>query len=211
MTGIRGVVASVRAVSRMGPPQPPRAVARRGGPAGSGTATAIGTAAAAAAAWGVDLLAGGHPVHTLLMVGIVAAATACGRRLPRRRGLADLISVAALAQPSLHVAGAWAAPLIPVSDNAAAHHAVPPGTTGIQVVLSVFIVFAVLACGRAAAGITEFVIARRSRTGAVTGCLPEPRPLLVRVSRRGSMLRWCGWTLRAARRGPPTRVAVPTI
>ena len=25
----------------------------------------------------------------------------------------------------------------------------------------------------------------------------------VRSERRGSMLRWCGWTLRAARRGPP--------
>lgn len=208
MTGIRGVAASVRTVSRVRPPQAPRTVTRRGGSTGSGSATAIGTAAAA---WGVDLLAGGHPLHTLLMVGLVATATACGRRLPRRRGLADLISAAALAQPSLHVAGAWAAALIPVSDGAATHHAVPPGTSGIQVVLSVFIVLAVLACGRAAAGLTGFVIARRSSTGTVTGDLPEPRLLLVRVSRRGSMLRWCGWTLRTARRGPPTGVAVPAI
>ena len=109
MIGLRVVAAGARPVSRVGSQQPTRTVTRRSDPAGSGAATAIGTAAAAAAAWGVDLLARGHPVHTLLMVGLVAAATACGRRLPRRCGLADLISVAALAQPSLHVAGAWAA------------------------------------------------------------------------------------------------------
>ncbi|WP_177238903.1 hypothetical protein [Pseudonocardia ammonioxydans] len=89
---------------------------------------------------------------------------------PRQRGLADLISVAALAQPSLHVAGAWATTLIPVSGSAAAHHAVPPRTSGIQVVLSVFIVLAVLACGRVAADLSGFLIARRSSTEQTARC-----------------------------------------
>jgi hypothetical protein len=176
-----------------------------------GTATALGATGAAAAALGVDLLAGGHPVHTLFMVGIVATATACGRRLPRRRGLADLISAAVLAQPSLHLAGTWAITLAPVTDGAATHHAAPPGIIGAQVVLSLFIVLAVLACGRAAGGLAEFFIARRSNAARATGCPPEPRPQPSRVSWRGSMLRWCGWILHAARRGPPTRVAVPTM
>jgi hypothetical protein len=72
-----------------------------------------------------------------------------------------------------------------------------------QIAVSAVIVVAVAASAR----FTELLVRVLSRPVRLLTLgppvAPSGAPVAVRSERRGSMLRWCGWTIQAARRGPP--------
>ena len=151
-----------------------------------------------------DTLAGEHPSHSLVLVLVVAVITALQRHLAPRFALAvPAVSIAVAAQPGLHLISKIGQPIPLEHGHGGLLHVVASEapTASIQIVVPVLVLVAAtvgvqmlyllinaLRCPVAA---TPAPVAKRPPTAS-----PTP-------SRLGSMLRWCGWAIRAARRGPP--------
>jgi hypothetical protein len=154
-----------------------------------------------------DVLAGEHPTHTVALALVALAVAGLRLRLGgRREGLVSVVSGAVVAQPVLHA--------VTKLDTSATHHASGgllhmlltdgPGAA-MQLVVSAAIVIAVATSGRVAQLLLT-ALRRPVRLLLVSGPPPAARVLgsARRCTRRlGSMLRWCGWSIQAALRGPP--------
>lgn len=187
-----------------------RLTARRvrpgGTEAGSRLPLLVGAMATLVAAIAFDVLAGEHPTHTvaLALVALVVA----GVRVHlggRREGLVPVVSGAVVAQPVLHATAKL--------DTSTTHHvsggllhmvvADGPGAA-MQLVVTAAVVIAVATSGRIA---QLLLTALRRPAGLLVSGPPPPTPVRAPVRlcvrRHGSMLHWCGWSIQAARRGPP--------
>jgi hypothetical protein len=165
---------------------------------------AVGAGLAVAAAVALDVLADEHPTHTVSL-GFVAAVVA-GLRLHlagRHENVLAPVAGVLVAQPALHattkLGGAHEA-----GGDGWLHIVAADGPgTSVQVAVSAVVVLAVAASVR----FTELLVRVLSRPVRLLAVGPPVAPsvgaVAVRSGRRGSMLRWCGWTIRAARRGPP--------
>ncbi|MBP2371259.1 hypothetical protein JOF36_007032 [Pseudonocardia parietis] len=169
-----------------------------------------GVIATVGAALVVDVLAGEHPIHTLALVVLVGAVTGLRRWIaPRFRGLLSLLNATIVAQPALHLTGKWlgrsaeGSGLEWPAPAGVWHGLVPDGVTGTQLAATVLIVAMVLICGAAADLVVGYLRARLPRLTQRSQSVRRPGVRLPRVRRHGSMLRWCGWRLQSARRGPP--------
>jgi hypothetical protein len=182
-----------------------RTRAERAAP-GSRLPLVLGALVTVVAAVVFDVLAGEHPTHTLALAMVALAVAGLRLRLAgRREGLVSVVSGAVVAQPVLHAMAKL--------DTGATHHvsggllhvllADGPGAA-VQLAVSAAVVVAVATSGR----IAQLVLTalRRPARLLVSGPPPAAR-VRVRarlcVRRHGSMLRWCGWSIQAARRGPP--------
>ncbi|MEU9822949.1 MULTISPECIES: hypothetical protein [unclassified Pseudonocardia] len=171
-----------------------------GGPSRGPMSAAAGTTMGALA---LDLMAGGHPVHVIALAGLVASATAFGHGLtPRGRAMVDVVTVLGLLQPAIHVVGGWTDSVLLATDAGSPLHEVWVAHEWTQVAMACLLCVAVVAGGRATDGISRLF---RAAVVKSREALPEPagHHSGVRTCRCGRVLRWCGWTLVAARRGPP--------
>ncbi len=166
---------------------------------------AVGAGLAVVAAVGLDVLADEHPTHTVSL-GIVAAVVAALRLHLAGRHETVLAPVAAalVAQPALHATSKLGGGHHGVGGDGLLHVVTADGPgTAMQVAVSAVVVVAVALSAR----FTELLAHVLSRPVRLLLMGPPAAPssggVAVRSRRRGSMLRWCGWTLRAARRGPP--------
>ncbi|QYN38011.1 hypothetical protein K1T35_12675 [Pseudonocardia sp. DSM 110487] len=174
---------------------------------GSRLPLVIGAIVTFVAAITFDVLAGEHPTHTVALALVALAVAALRLQLGgRREGLVSVVSGAVVAQPVLHATAKL--------DTGVTHHASGgllhmlltdgPGTA-MQLAVSAAIVIAVATSGRIAQLLLT-ALRRPVRLLLVSG---PPPPAHVRTParrsgrRHGSMLRWCGWSIQAARRGPP--------
>jgi hypothetical protein len=165
----------------------------------------VGAGSAVAAAVGLDVLADEHPTHTVSL-GIVAAVVAALRLhlAGRHENVLAPVAAALVAQPALHATTKLGDGPDGVGGDGLLHVVTADGPgTSMQVAVSALIVIAVAVSAR----FTELlarVLSRPVRLLLVgPPVAPSPRAAAVRSRRRGTMLRWCGWALRAARRGPP--------
>jgi hypothetical protein len=165
----------------------------------------VGAGMAVAAAVAFDVLADEHPTHTLSL-GIVAAVVAVLRLhlAGRHENVLAPVAGALVAQPALHAITKLGGSHDAVGGDGLMHVVAADGPgTSMQIAVSAVIVVAVAASAR----FTELLVRVLSRPVRLLMVGPPVAPsvgaLAVRSGRRGSMLRWCGWTIRAARRGPP--------
>lgn len=165
----------------------------------------IGASASVAAAVTLDVLTDEHPTHTLSLGLMTVVVAGVGLRARGRRGgILQIVAGALVAQPALHLASKLGGGHRFHVENEYMHPVVEDGpATAMQVVVTAAIVIAVALAARA--------------VDVLVGVVCRPAPLLVPAPpscvrtvrgavdsfREGSMLRWCGWTIRAARRGPP--------
>jgi hypothetical protein len=167
----------------------------------------IGAIVTFVAAITFDVLAGEHPTHTVALALVALGVAGLRLRLGgRREGLVSVVSGAVVAQPVLHATAKL--------DTGVTHHASGgllhmlltdgPGAA-MQLVVSVAVVIAVATSGRIAQLLLT-ALRRPVRLLLVSGPPPAarvPAPAGRCARRLGSMLRWCGWSIQAARRGPP--------
>lgn len=157
----------------------------------------------------LDVRAQEHPTHTAVL-GVVALAVAVARR-PTTRRLGDVLSAvcgALAAQPALHAASVGLTLGPGVSYDGRFHEilADAPMTAG-QVAVPVIAVVA----GSLFAHLHDFLghilrsPFRLPRFDSLDSEFEEPRG--IRAVPYGSMLHWCGWAIRMARRGPPLLAA----
>lgn len=165
----------------------------------------VGAGIAVAAAVALDVLADEHPTHTVSL-GIVAAVVAVLRLhlAGRHENILAPVAGALVAQPALHATTKLGGGHEAAVGDGLMHVVTADGLgTSMQIAVSAVIVVAVAASGRFA----ELLVRVLSRPVRLLTVGPPVAPsvgaVAVRSGRRGSMLRWCGWTLRAARRGPP--------
>lgn len=155
------------------------------------------------AAVAMDVLAQEHPSHTLgLGTVAVVVATLRIKLAGRYEGVLSAVSGALVAQPALHATSRMEHATVTTSLDGPLHVAVSDGpVTVAQVVVPSVAVTAVALCSRLLAMLLgELVPTTRPREAAVAAT-NDVRS--VRTPRLGSMLHWCGWTIRTARRGPP--------
>jgi hypothetical protein len=166
---------------------------------------AAGAGIAVVAAVAFDVLAEEHPTHTASL-GLVAAVVAVLRLhlAGRHESILAPVAGALVAQPALHATTKLGGGHGGVGGDGLMHvvTADAPGTS-MQIAVTALIVVAVAASAR----FTELLAHVLSRPVRLLMVGPPVAPsvgaVAVRSGRRGSMLRWCGWTIRAARRGPP--------
>lgn len=167
---------------------------------------AVAAAASVLAAVAMDILAGEHPSHTAA-VAIVAVVVAVLRLTVAGRcaGVFSAVCGALVAQPALHAVSKLGQPVEGLEHSGTLHVLSSDGpVVAMQVAVPALMVIAVAVC--ASLVLLLFGALRRpSRLLVYTPADSSHRPLrATRSIRYGSMLRWCGWTIRAARRGPPT-------
>lgn len=167
-----------------------------------GAATTAVTAAAAA-----DLSASDHPTHSVVL-GVAAAVVAAVGRLLDLRPVTVVPAVfsAIAVQPVLHLTAKIGQPVpVPVGHG----HASPlhlltseAPTAGMQIVVPLL---ALIATATAVHLLYLLIDAVRQplTSTAVRVAVQQPTLAPTRPFPLGSMLRWCGWVIRAARRGPP--------
>ena len=164
---------------------------------------------AAVAATGWDLVSDEHPTHVMVL-GLVVAVVVSACRWMRWSGATALPAVAAAlaAQPALHILSTMDRSGVEPHDHGNVLHVVMsevPAAT-VQVLVPVLVLVAV--------GIGV----RLLRLVVTAICRPLGLPPLAATDRLsvlmparslplGSMLHWCGWAIRAARRGPPSDLA----
>ena len=174
---------------------------------GSRLPLVLGAMVTLVAAVTFDVLAGEHPTHTAAL-GLVALAVA-GLRLwlgGRREGLISVVSGAVVAQPVLHATAKLDASATPHVSGGLLHMVGADGPgAAMQLLVSAAVVIAVATSGRIA---QLLLTALRRPVGLVVSGPPPPSapvraPARLCARRHGSMLRWCGWSIQAARRGPP--------
>ncbi|OZM76427.1 hypothetical protein [Pseudonocardia sp. MH-G8] len=155
-----------------------------------------------------DVLAGEHPTHTVALALVALAVAGLRLRLGgRREGLLSVVSGAVVAQPALHATAKLDLDATHHVSGGLLHMVVADGPgAAMQPAVSAAVVIAVATSGR----IAQLLLTALRRPGLllVSG---SPPPALVRSPARscarpqGSMLHWCGWSIQAARRGPPRR------
>jgi hypothetical protein len=165
----------------------------------------VGAGIAVAAAVALDVLADEHPTHTASL-GIVAAVVAALRlyQAGRHENVLAPVAGALVAQPALHATTKLGGSHEVVGGDGLMHVVTADGPgMSMQIAVSAVIVVAVAASAR----FTELLVRMLSRPVRLLTVGPPVAPsvaaVAVRSERRGSMLRWCGWPLRAGRRGPP--------
>lgn len=166
----------------------------------------IGAVVTVVAAVAFDALAGEHPTHTLGLALVALAVAGLRLRLAgRREGVFSVVSGAVVAQPVLHATTKLGSPATHHTSGELLHVVVADGpATAMQIAVSVAVVIAVATSGQLA----RLLLTALSRpvqllvSGPPPGAL-APSSIRLCVRRHGSMLRWCGWSLQAARRGPP--------
>jgi hypothetical protein len=167
---------------------------------------AVGAMVTVVAAVAFDVLAGEHPTHTLGL-GLVALVVAAVRvRLAgRREGVLSVISGAVVAQPALHATAKLDGHAVVSAPDGLLQVVAADGPgTAMQILVSAAVVIAVATSGRVAQLI--FSALHRPVQLLVSGPEPAVQPcesVRLCTQRCGSMLRWCGWSIQAARRGPP--------
>jgi hypothetical protein len=148
-----------------------------------------------------------HPTH-FVVLGFVAVVVWGLHRRFTRSGFAlttlPAVSAALAAQPVLHLASEAGHPPFGTHDDGSLLHIVMSDApvAGMQVIVPVVALFAVTV----AAHLLHLLLdAVRSPQPTVSAPFEAPARVLspIRVGRLGSMLHWCGWVIRAARRGPP--------
>lgn len=174
----------------------------------SAPALLIGAAVTTATGLAVDLWSGEHPTHTALLA-LAAAVVLALRRWGRGRGVAALPAacVAVMAGPVLHLGSVAAPPASLPHDHADVLHVV--GSELPSAVLQIGIPAVILLVVATAAHLLHLIIGviRCPMPDHRAAATPLPRVLgPIQSDRLGSMLRWCGWAIRAARRGPPARL-----
>lgn len=168
----------------------------------------VGAVVTLIAAIAFDVLAGEHPTHTLGLALVALAVAALRLRLAdRREGLFSVVSGAVVVQPVLHAVTKLDAPPGHHGSHGLLHVVAADGpATAMQIAVSVAIVVVVATSGQLA----QLLLTALDRPVQIVICGPPPATRIqvsVRLCarRHGSMLRWCGWSLQAARRGPPGR------
>ena len=155
-----------------------------------------------------DTLASEHPTHLLVLILVATVITALQRRLAPRSAIAlPAVSIALAAQPALHLLSKIGQPIPVAHDHGGLLHIVASEapTASMQIVVPVLVLVA------ATIGLQLLYLlinaVRRPIVWTPNTPLAVRRPASspTRPSRLGSMLRWCGWAIRAARRGPPDR------
>lgn len=164
---------------------------------------------AAVSAVSADVVLDEHPTHSVVL-GVVVAVMAALRHLGCRAVTAVPAVTAALAvQPVLHLTAELARPH-PLGDghtNPLEHLVTSETPTAlVQVAVPALAIVAVTVC----AHLLSLLIARRPLVTPPVPCAPPYARVAVRVGRLGSILRWCGWIIRAARRGPPAAAGYAT-
>ena len=153
-----------------------------------------------------DLAADGHPTHSLVLVLVVGVITAIQRRLGR--GVASTlpkIAAALAVQPLLHFTSevGRARPGTDGHDDIVLHLLSSEApTAAVQILLPALVLLA----GTILAHLLCLMISaiRRPLVPDQPPAHPTPcRTLPPQPRRLGVMLQWCGWAIRAARRGPP--------
>ncbi len=151
---------------------------------------------------------GAHPTHSIVL-GLVALVVASLRRLGRRAmATVPAISAALAVQPVLHLMSEAAGPDAAATDHQdLVHHLLVSEmpTAGVQIAVPALAVTAMVVVAHLLHLLLDAV-----RRPLAALAAPHTPPLMfvpVRARRLGSMLRWCGWVLQAARRGPPAVVA----
>jgi len=145
-----------------------------------------------------------HPTHSIVL-GLVALVVASLRRLGRRAmATVPAISAALAVQPVLHLMSEAVGPDVAATDHQdLVHHLLVSEmpTAGVQIAVPALAVTAMVVVAHLLHLLLDAV-----RRPLAALAAPHTPPLMfvpVRARRLGSMLRWCGWVLQAARRGPP--------
>jgi len=169
---------------------------------------------AAAAAAGIALVndvgLDEHPTH-LVVLGFVAVVVGVLHRRFMRRAVAlstlPAVSAALAAQPVLHLTSTLDHPPIGTHDHGSLLHVVTSDApvAGVQVIVPVVVLLAVTVAAH-----LLYLLLHAVPSPLTEVCTPFETSARVsspvRVARLGSMLHWCGWAIRAARRGPPLAV-----
>jgi hypothetical protein len=148
-----------------------------------------------------------HPTHLVVLGFVAVVVGALHRRFMRNAvGLSTLpaVSAALAAQPVLHLTSTLDHPAVGTHDDGSLLHVVTSDApaAGVQVVVPVVALIAVTVTAHLLYLLLHAV--RSPLTIASAPCEAPARVLSpIRVGRLGSMLHWCGWVIRAARRGPP--------
>ena len=172
--------------------------------------------AAAGAALGADVGLNEHPTHTVVLGFVAVVVWALHRRLMRHTlALTALPAVSAglAAQPVLHLASKIGDPPVGAHDHGSLLHifASEAPVAGMQVVVPVVLLVALASVAHLLYTLLDVVRSPLAPDPA-PDAPPARDPGPIRVRRLGSMLHWCGWAIRAARRGPPLDPGhVPTL
>ena len=151
-----------------------------------------------------------HPTH-LVVLGFVAVVVGALHRRFMRNAVAlstlPAVSAALAAQPVLHLMSKLDHSPIGTHDDGSLLHVVTSDApvAGVQVIVPVVSLLAVTVTAHL---LYLLLHAMRSPLTIVSAPFEAPARVLspIRVGRLGSMLHWCGWAIRAARRGPPLAV-----
>ncbi len=171
----------------------------------SSPALVVGAVAAVASAVAVDVRSGEHPIHTALLVLTATVVLAlCWWRRTRAVPALSAACAAVMTGPLLHLVTPT-----PPSVSLPHDHTDPLHILSSEfpsAVLQIAIPAVVLLAVTTVAHLLRLLVGRvcrplMSRPAPTTA--PRPAGTPVRPRRLGSMLRWCGWAIRAARRGPP--------
>jgi hypothetical protein len=167
---------------------------------GGAAAVAVGGALVA------DVALGEHPTHSVVLGAVVVVVAAL-----RRLGCVALtafpvVSAALAVQPALHLTSERARPQAVAQvahDHWDVQHLVVSEvpTAGVQIAVPALAVVAATIAAHLLYLLIDAV--RRPLAAPCAPCTPHQVLIPVRARRLGSMLRWCGWVLQAARRGPP--------
>ena len=162
--------------------------------------------AAAGAALGADVGLNEHPTHTVVLGFVAVVVWALHRRLMRDTlALTALPAVSAglAAQPVLHLASKIGDRPVGAHDHGSLLHifASDAPTAGMQVVVPVVALVALASVAHLLYTLLD--VRSPLALDPAPDAPPARDPGPIRVRRLGSMLHWCGWVIRAARRGPP--------
>lgn len=167
---------------------------------GSAVAAVIGAVIA-------DVGFGEHPTHSAVLGAVAVVVAMLSRRLTAGLMAAlPAVAGAVAVQPVLHLGSKSVRPdvLLPGHSNHLLHVVVDEAATAfVQIAVPVLVLVAVAVGARLVWLVVDTV--RRPLALVPAPSSPAMRPVLLRVRLvlLGSMLRWCGWAILAARRGPP--------
>jgi hypothetical protein len=167
---------------------------------GSAVAAVVGAVIA-------DVWFGEHPTHSAVL-GAVAVVVAMLSRQLTTGVLAALPAVAGAGavQPVLHLGSKTVRPDVVLHghSNHLGHVLVDEAVTAfVQIAVPVLVIFAVAIGARLVRLVVDTVRRPLAPVPAPSSLAILPVLLRVRPVLLGSMLRWCGWAILAARRGPP--------
>jgi hypothetical protein len=151
-----------------------------------------------------DLGTNEHTTHTVGLIVVVSVAALVQWCLKRRSvGLGLAVACAVATQPIVHLVTKLGDYDFEHSAHVFAEVAADGPTTMMEIVVTVVVILVVNAARR----LTTTQLARiASSVLLLLGIEPTRHETVtngIRSVRLGSMRRWCGWVLQAARRGPP--------